>query len=312
MLIRKATSLDIPNIIKLLKASLGESMIPKSEILWNWKHIDNPFGASLVIVAEDSGQLIGLRAFLRWDIMENGKTITCCRAVDTAIHPDYQGKGLFKKLTIQLIEEIKADGIDLIFNTPNQKSLPGYLSMGWEKWGKLPLKLEFHLSTKKNKHPLNPSDWTLIENIVFEINQNPLGFHQSSTIKQPGYLKWRYLECPLFPYYFLSDGENYLIFYRIKEGKMGRELRITDLYYKTDLSEDKKIEAQESLKNSQRISGARFSSFSGLNYPLQNLISLGPLPIMKVGPLVTLRQVNADIYPLDLNWNWSLGTLELF
>lgn len=312
MLIRKATPSDIPDIINLLKASLGESMIPKSESLWQWKHIDNPFGASPVLIAEKSGQLIGVRAFLRWEVLVNEKTIFCCRAVDTAIHPEHQGKGLFKKLTLQLIDEIKAEGIDVIFNTPNQKSLPGYLKMGWEKWGKLPLKLEFHLSKGKNKHPLDPTDWRLIESLVNRISEDPKKFYQSSPALTPNFLKWRYQACPLFPYYFLSDGENYVIFYRIKEGKMGRELRITDLYYKTDISEEKKKEAQGKLKEAQIISNARFSSFSGLNYPNQNLISLGPLPILKVGPLVTLRQVNDDIQPQEIDWDWSLGTLELF
>lgn len=312
MLIRKATPSDIPDIIGLLKASLGESMIPKSESLWKWKHVDNPFGTSPVLIAEESGQLIGVRAFLRWEILVNGDTISCCRAVDTAIHPDHQGKGLFKKLTLQLIEEIKAEGVDVIFNTPNQRSLPGYIKMGWEKWGKLPLKLEFHLSKRKNKHPLNPPNWSFIEDLIQNIIKKPSTFHQSSPHLQPNYLKWRYWECPLFPYYFLSDGENYIIFYRIKEGKMGRELRISDLFYAMDISEEKKEEAQEKLKNSQKISGARFSSFSGLNYPNQNLISLGSLPILKVGPLVTLREVNDKIQPQDIDWNWSLGTLELF
>lgn len=312
MLIRKATPSDIPKIIKLLKASLGQSLIPKSENLWKWKHLSNPFGASPVIVAEESGQLIGVRAFLRWDFVHNGEKIHCCRAVDTAIHPDHQGKGLFKKLTLQLVNELEAEKIDTIYNTPNQKSLPGYLKMGWEKWGKLPLKLEFHLSTGKNKHPLNPPDWDLIADFIQKIYEEANTFYQSTTILQPNFLKWRYLDCPLFPYYFLSDGENYLIFYRIKEGKMGRELRITDLYYSTGISKEKKKEAQAKLKKAQKISGARFSSLSGLNYPNQKLILMGALPIMKIGPLVTVRKVNEEINPQDINWNWSLGTLELF
>jgi hypothetical protein len=40
-------------MIGLLKKSLGEGLIPKSEALWNWKHEQNPFGASFVLLAEE-------------------------------------------------------------------------------------------------------------------------------------------------------------------------------------------------------------------------------------------------------------------
>ena len=93
MIIRKATESDIPEIIDLLKRSLGESLIPKSEPLWRWKHLENPFGPSPCLLAEENGKLIGVRAFLRWDYVENQQIYHAYRAVDTATHPDHQGKG---------------------------------------------------------------------------------------------------------------------------------------------------------------------------------------------------------------------------
>jgi N-acetylglutamate synthase-like GNAT family acetyltransferase len=60
MEIRPATKNDIPAIIKLLKASLGESLMPKSEAYWQWKHINNPFGASPVWIATEADQIIGV------------------------------------------------------------------------------------------------------------------------------------------------------------------------------------------------------------------------------------------------------------
>jgi len=142
MQIRRASSEDIPKIISLLKSSLGESLLPKSVEFWNWKHLQNPFGESPVLLACEADEIIGVRAFLRWEYQEGNQKYKALRAVDTAVHPNYRGKGLFTKLTTQLIDEVKKDGFDLIFNTPNEKSLPGYLKMGWEKWGKLPLKVK--------------------------------------------------------------------------------------------------------------------------------------------------------------------------
>ncbi|OOG77202.1 GNAT family N-acetyltransferase [Algoriphagus sp. A40] len=311
MIIRKSNESDIPQIIELLKVSLGENLIPKSEKLWQWKHEANPFGKSPILLAEEKGTLVGVRAFLRWDFSENGKIIKACRAVDTATHPDHQGKGIFQKLTLSLIEEIKNQGINLIYNTPNSKSTPGYLKMGWEKWGKLPLKLNFHLATSGKMIPVL-SDWSRVENLIERIesySQQNIGI---STRILPGYLLWRFRDNPLFQYQFLSDGESYLLIYRTKEGKMGREFRICDLFTTGQLTDNQTNELKNSLNQRIKSSGARFSSFSGLIYPNQKVLEMGMLPVLNIGPLVTLRKLHDKFIPMNQSWNWSLGDLEVF
>ena len=34
--------------------------------LFVWKHLDNHFGRSIALVAEEDGGIVGLRAFMRW------------------------------------------------------------------------------------------------------------------------------------------------------------------------------------------------------------------------------------------------------
>ena len=53
------------------------------------------------------------------------------RAVDTATAPDVQRLGIFSRLTTEALEVCRADAVALVFNTPNDKSLPGYVKMGW-------------------------------------------------------------------------------------------------------------------------------------------------------------------------------------
>ena len=84
-------------------------------------------------------RIVGLRAFMRWEFVRGGEVLHAVRAVDTATHPDYQGKGLFTAMTMHGLDVIKDDGIDFVFNTPNDKSRPGYLKMGWQEVGKLPV-----------------------------------------------------------------------------------------------------------------------------------------------------------------------------
>src|SRR5688572_28823803 len=142
MLIRGATQMDEPAIIELLKRSLGESLIPISEKFWNWKHNQNPFGSSYVLLAEENDQIIGVRAFMKWKWRWKGELYSAIRAVDTSTHPDHQGKGIFKKLTLHQLEICKQKGEHFVFNTPNNDSRPGYIKMGWVQQGKMPLKIK--------------------------------------------------------------------------------------------------------------------------------------------------------------------------
>src|SRR5690606_1498508 len=137
--IRFAESADLDEIIDLLRVSLGESLLPKSVAYWRWKHIDNPFGPSPVLVATERGRIVGVRAFMQWRWRMGGQTLKAVRAVDTATHPDHQGKGIFRKLTLRMLDECRERGIGFVFNTPNKRSGPGYLKMGWSKAGRLPI-----------------------------------------------------------------------------------------------------------------------------------------------------------------------------
>jgi N-acetylglutamate synthase-like GNAT family acetyltransferase len=65
MQIRTATKNDIPAILNLLYLSRGEQTIAKTSEYWCWKHIDNPFGSSPVFLAQENGELIGLRTMMR-------------------------------------------------------------------------------------------------------------------------------------------------------------------------------------------------------------------------------------------------------
>ena len=93
---------------------------------------------------------------------------------------------------------------------------------------------------------------------------------------------------------------------------MGRELRIADFFRVGEQSEAAIMELQKKLHLTEKLAGARFTSYSGLKFTTEKALDLGILPVVPMGPIVTLRQVNPHGKPLDLNWNWSLGDLEVF
>lgn len=137
--VRPYTSADEPAVLRLLEASLqGGPTGRRTAAFFRWKHEANPFGESLRLVAEHEGQVIGFRSFLRWRFLTGGRVVSAVRAVDTATHPDHQGQGIFSRLTRTAVDALAGD-VDLIFNTPNDKSRPGYLKMGWSPVGTVPL-----------------------------------------------------------------------------------------------------------------------------------------------------------------------------
>ena len=127
-------------ILALATEALGWGTDPRYQALYRWKHEENPFGPSPRWVALIDGQVAGFRTFLRWRFRRSdGRTATAVRAVDTATHPDFQGRGIFKALTLGAVEQLIGDGTDFVFNTPNDNSRPGYLKMGWVELGRPPV-----------------------------------------------------------------------------------------------------------------------------------------------------------------------------
>lgn len=314
MNIRAAVDSDVAGIVELLKVSLGERLMAKSTGFWTWKHGDNPFGESAILVAEDREKIVGVRAFMRWRLIQGGKVYNAVRAVDTATHPDYQGKGVFRKLTLQLVEHCKAEGVDFIFNTPNKKSGAGYFKMGWQRLGKLPVTILPAVLLRHRKSgeiTLGNAD-SLIDNEcttskwlgeILEYRDKT----RLTTDRSVEYLHWRYASNPNVKYRFGYDqADGILVFFRVKEYFFGRELRITDHFSMQGLTKGRFHSILSFLCKAEKCDYVTFSS-----YDLNCLPGL----TLSAGPLVAVRDLNLlnckELVNFDV-WSPSLGDLEVF
>jgi GNAT superfamily N-acetyltransferase len=130
---------DEASVLDLLRAALGPGPAgDRHPEFFRWKHEENPFGRSFMLVAEADHRIVGLRAFMRWRFEAAGRSVEAVRAVDTATHPEYQGLGVFSRLTKEALQRLREE-VDLVFNTPNETSLRGYLKMGWRIVGQMPV-----------------------------------------------------------------------------------------------------------------------------------------------------------------------------
>jgi glycosyltransferase involved in cell wall biosynthesis/GNAT superfamily N-acetyltransferase len=308
--IREATPDDRPAIIELCRASLGWCDDPRFEQLFSWKHDQNAFGPSYMWVATDGGRIVGLRAFMRWDFLRGGEVLHAVRAVDTATHPDYQGKGLFTAMTMHGLDVIEDDGIDFVFNTPNEKSRPGYLKMGWEEVGRLPVAIRVagpKAAVRVIRSRVASSHWPIevslgvpVADVIDDIAPIPYTLDPTtlSTNATSQFRRWRY-GADFLGYRAVAKDGGHLIC-RVRDRGDARELVMLD-------SPGLDIEAADR-------SAVGLLAQSGLDHALR----LGspnarnrfvPAP---GGPVVTWRSVCAQAMPSLANWRLGMGDVELF
>jgi predicted acetyltransferase len=324
MFVRQLQPADIPSIVNLLKSSLGESLLPKSEDYWRWKHIKNPFGESPVLVAIEENEIIGVRALMRWNWTYKGQLYTAVRAVDTATHPLHQGKGIFKKLTLQLLEHCKAARYRFVFNTPNDSSKPGYLKMGWNEAGKLPINicigapLGIFSGSRVNGQPDDDSSMSqllTLQGLDSVINQYKRD-NQSQLITDysKSYLQWRYLQVPVVKYHaiFIEKDNSCIAFaiFRIKKSLLGKEMRITEL-----MCPDESVIPSMRKLIRRKANEHQATFITTATGTTTDVLGWMRLTDIRVGPVVTVK----NIFEMQMNmlnrfcsWQPSIGDLELF
>jgi GNAT superfamily N-acetyltransferase len=211
---------DLPRVLGLLDVSLGGGPAGRRPPeLFRWKHLDNPFGRSLLLVAEHDDRLIGLRAFLRWRLAAGDRVLAAVRAVDTATHPDFQGMGVFSRLTRAALDAMEGQ-VDLVFNTPNGKSGPGYLKLGWREVGRVPVAVRvrrpLRLLTSRRARPGGPAPAPPVtagpaaaaledtDAVAALLGREPTpgGLATPRTVE---YLRWRYGAAPLLGYRAVTE-----------------------------------------------------------------------------------------------------------
>ena len=303
---------DLDGVLLLLKESLGEtSLLHRTQEWFGWKHFDNPFGQSIMLVARADERIVGLRAFMRWELVTpDGSRLRCVRAVDTATHPDYQRRGIFRLLTESALEVARADGVDMVFNTPNPKSGAGYLKMGWREIGHIgvmvapkPLRLMQGRGTSQkpdlaglltNAEPARDLDIA---------DRQPRGLR---TPRTPAYLAWRFGGNPEATYLCVrKDRGTAILRANVRNGRT--ELVVSDVFGS---------EARRALVSArQRSRAAYLVTWFPKGSPERGAAlkaGFAPLPKVQALRLIArpLTALPVDIATLDA-WDFSMSDLEL-
>jgi GNAT superfamily N-acetyltransferase len=320
IVIREGNEADLPEIIRLMKSSLGEELMPKSEDFFKWKHLHNPFGSSEILLAIHNDKIVGLRTFMYWRWEKKESAIRAVRAVDTATAKDYQGKGIFRNLTLRAAEICKEKGVAMVFNTPNPISKQGYLKMGWREAGRMPFFAGpgsfFPKRAGKGSGIRIPEDFDMDQCLAlfpknWEYDQDVPWYH---TPLNYSFIRWRYLTCPVATYGMMGDPDRFGIIFRLKPLKGFVELRICESWVYPGKSNEKGFHSAYrqiiSMIRPVLVTSAPSPFLGRKGKPAASL--LGPF---RKGPVVTIRPLsmeNLEEFDNFNSWRPSIGSLELF
>lgn len=174
---------DIDEVVSLMNKCFPKE-ISKEHFLW--KHTNNPFGKSYGLLAIEDNKIVGLRMFMKWKFVMADKILNAIRPVDTCTDREYQGRGIFKQLTLQGLEETKGE-YDLIFNTPNSNSIGGYLKMGWKETSE-----PFNYFLGFVNPFLAPKEFDFVEVDALDMEILPSWGEKYATMLSLDFFKWRY------------------------------------------------------------------------------------------------------------------------
>ena len=319
--VRRATEDDRAAIVDLCRSSLGWKADDPNERFFAWKHDLNPFGASPAWVAEADGRLLGVRIFLRWRFRSSdGKLLRAVRAVDTATRPDAQGRGIFTRLTLDALPDLRDDGVDFIFNTPNDKSRPGYLKMGWAEVGRVPVAVRVagvgrlsavagaRAAAAKWSQPsavgVSAPDAFADDDEVASLLVVSSSSCQLSTDRDIAYLRWRYSFDALH-YRVVPVGDSIAagaVVFRLRRRGTALEATISELAVPSPSA------ARSAIGSILRTTGADYAIAAGG----PELLRAGFVPAPRLGPMLTWKPMARTGVPKLSELGFGLGDVELF
>jgi len=316
--VRRAIPADDPAITALLRTSLGKEGDEHYVDFLRWKHEENAFGVSPAWVAADGERIVGYRTLLRWRFVNRkGKVLHAVRAVDTATDPDYRGRGIFRTLTLEAVADLTRAGEAFIFNTPNDQSRPGYLSMGWTPVRRLPvgvLPASPAAMTRMVRSRVPSNLWSeptqvgddarraLQDDAVCDALLAHAPSHGLRTDRTRAYLRWRTSFGPLaYRVLWVQDddpGQGGVVF-RVRRRGDALELVVVELLVPTVRA------AVPLLRRALAATGADYA------IALRSGPAAGMLPLPGQGPLLVGRALARGLPP-GREWMLTMADIELF
>lgn len=101
---------------------------------WKWKFIDNPLKASKIAISSRNNDIIGCSHLLPRKLKIRDKVYISYYGVDVAVHPDFRGIGIYKKLNEIRFNLATKAGIDFSFHSTGNPVLLKHHLKYWQRF----------------------------------------------------------------------------------------------------------------------------------------------------------------------------------
>jgi GNAT superfamily N-acetyltransferase len=201
---------DEANVLGLLGSTFGdwpgEVLEGTRSEYFRWKHLESPFGRSLMVVVELDGSIVGFYAYMPWLLCAHGRTVATLRAVDLAIDQRHRRRGI--SLALRSAMQFSRD-VELVWGNPNKVSARGGRRLGRPEvkglrsfvgpCALLPRTMLTHATRARGRQrPPAPDDTSaasaLEDRTLLGRLREPaeLQYERFATLKHDDYLRWRY------------------------------------------------------------------------------------------------------------------------
>jgi len=218
---------DEDGILELFNIVFGKN---RSRELWEWQYLKAPAGQAVIKLLLDGNRMIGHYAVVPVEITVDGKTVLAAQSIDTMVHPQYRGQGIFTHLAKLVYREISAKRYCCVYGFPNVNSYQGFVKgLGWLGFGMI----DAFVAEAKNlrTHSTSSPSRTVFRLRQFDERADVLwtssAERQKVSVKRTTqYLNWRFA---------LKPGTEYALFGLVDERDNLVGYAVTKFYRERDL-----------------------------------------------------------------------------
>lgn len=185
-------------IVDLLNQVFKGEKVYSNEYI-DWKYLS---GDELISYAafDDDENIIGLRLIFNFYEPYLDSDVKIIQPADSAVKNEFHGRGIFNKLNLKFLDDLKARNDDfIVMNFPNHNSINVYRKLGWNNEKIFSWHTGFIAwSFKKSLGVIHP------------LKKSSLNFIDNNKLRQ--FILWRFCEHPTNDYYIYSLRKSYIVF----------------------------------------------------------------------------------------------------
>lgn len=202
---REAAPDDRERILELRRVAFPDEDVEKQEpAFWQWEFRDGYAGPARIFVAVERERVVGHFAFVPQQYRVSGSDVRGALAVDVMTHPDWRGRGVFRRLGAFAVEGLRREFAFITAFQIREAVLPGMLANGWREHSAhrillRPLSLR-NLVARRSVQPhtgVSSATAEEVQSLNDAAEIDALSWYQP---RSEAFVRWRYLQHPQRPY----------------------------------------------------------------------------------------------------------------